>query len=195
MQGINHFILEVIEPFKETIQFGESEFFVNTKMSRDRSSNRLGTIVNIPAAGEETVLKKGFQVIFDATILYRQLYKEGTQESVHLVDAEKSWYKIEPEMIVLFRENENQEWQGYKDNLMVSFVTEKTKEVSFGLVLTPLKETLSKGKAIVKYRNAFLKEEGVKNGQEVFINPSCGVPFFFKEETLYWIRSKDVLAV
>jgi len=133
-------------------------------------------------------------VIFDATILYRQLYKEGTQESIHLVDKAKSWYKIEPDMIVLFRENSEAEWKGYKDNLMISFVAEKPK-VTSGLILVAATETIIKGKAIVKYRNAFLEEEGVENGQEVFINPSCGIPFFFKNETLYWVRSKDILAV
>lgn len=193
MKGIKHFIIAVDKAFKDSIEVGEVELFINTKISRDRASNRFGTVVNTPADGEETQLKEGFQVIFDATILYRQLYKEGTQESIHLVDAEKLWYKIEPEMILLFRENEKEEWQGYKDNLMVSFVSEKPK-VPSGLLAHTEANVLVKGKATVKYRNAFLKEEGIQNGQEIFINPSSGIPFFFKNETIYWIRSKDVLA-
>lgn len=194
MKGISHYIIEVKDPFKDTIELGSVELYVDKKMSRDRSANRFGRIINTPVFGEDDILKSGDEVIFDATILYRQLYKEGTQESIHLVNAEKSWYKIESNMIVLFRENENQEWKGYGDNLMVSFITEQLKQVS-GLIASPLKETTVKGKAIVKYRNAFLEEQEVVNGQEIFINPSCGIPFFFKNETMYWVRSKDILAV
>jgi co-chaperonin GroES (HSP10) len=195
MKGIQHFIIEVKDPFKDTIEVGEVKLYVDKDISRDRSANRFGKIISTPAFSKDETIQDGYEVIFDATILYKQLYKAGTQESIHLVDVAKSWYKIEPDMIILFRENENQEWKGYGDNLMVSFITEKSKEVSFGLVLTPVKETVTKGKAIVKYRNAFLEEQEVENGQEVFINPSSGIPFFFKEETMYWIRSKDVLAV
>jgi co-chaperonin GroES (HSP10) len=194
MKGISHYILEVENAFKDTIEVGKVELYIDKKISRDRSANRFGKIINTPCFSEDTLLKKGCEVIFDATILYRQLYKEGTQESIHLVDKAKSWYKIEPNMIVLYRENSEAEWKGYKDNLMVSFITEKPKETS-GLILVTPTETTVKGKAIVKYRNAFLEEEGVENGQEVFINPSCGIPFFFKNETLYWVRSKDILAV
>lgn len=194
MKGISHYIIEVKDPFKDTIELGSVELYVDKKMSRDRSANRFGRIINTPVFREDDILKSGDEVIFDATILYRQLYKEGTQESIHLVNAEKSWYKIESNMIVLFRENEKQEWKGYGDNLMVSFITEQPKQVS-GLIASHLKETTVKGKAIVKYRNAFLEEQEVVNGQEIFINPSCGIPFFFKNETMYWVRSKDILAV
>ena len=194
MKGINHFILEVDNAFKDTIEVGNMELYIDKKISRDRSSNRFGRIINTPFFDEDNILASGYEVIFDATILYRQLYKEGTQESIHLVDKEKSWYKIESDMIVLYRENSEAEWKGYKDNLMVSFITEKPKQ-TIGLILVQTKETDVKGKAIVKYRNAFLKQEGVENGKEVFINPSCGIPFFFKNETLYWVRSKDILAV
>lgn len=194
MKGISHFIIEVKNPFKDTISVGAVELFVDKKISRDRASNRFGSIVSLPAFGGETILKKSFEIIFDATILYQQIYKEGVQESIHLVNKEKSWYKIESDMIILYRENENSEWKGCNDNLMVSFIKEEAKIVS-GIITGPAKEKIVKGKAIVKYNNDFLAEQGVVNGQEIFINPSCGIPFFFKNETVYWIRSKDVLAV
>lgn len=194
MKGISHFILEVENAFKDTIEVGNIELYIDKKISRDRSSNRFGRIINTPFFDEDNILASGYEVIFDATILYRQLYKEGTQESIHLMNKEKSWYKIEPNMIVLYRENSEAEWKGYKDNLMVSFITEKPKQ-TLGLILVQAKEKTVKGKAIVKYRNAFIEEEGVENGQEVFINPSCGIPFFFKNETFYWVRSQDILAV
>lgn len=194
MKGISHFIIEVKNPFKDTIEVGAVKLFVDKKISRDRASNRFGKIISLPVFGKETILKEGYEIIFDATILYQQIYKEGVQESIHLVNKEKSWYKIESDLIILYRENEISEWKGYKDNLMVSFIKEESKVFS-GILTGPAKEKLVKGKAIVKYNNDFLEEQGVINGQEIFINPSCGIPFFFKNETVYWIRSKDVLAV
>jgi co-chaperonin GroES (HSP10) len=194
MKGISHFIIEVKNPFKDTIEVGAVKLFVDKKISRDRASNRFGKIISLPVFGKETILKEGYEIIFDATILYQQIYKEGVQESIHLVNKEKSWYKIESDLIILYRKNESAAWKGYKDNLMVSFIKEESKVFS-GILTGPAKEKLVKGKAIVKYNNDFLEEQGVINGQEIFINPSCGIPFFFKKETVYWIRSKDVLAV
>lgn len=194
MQGIKDYIIEVKDPFKDTIEVGSVQLFVDKKISRDRASNRFGTIVNIPVFGDNTVLKIGDEIIFDATILYQQIFKEGTQDSIHLVNKEKSWYKIPSELIILHRENNSKEWKGHQDNLMVSFIKEDPKTFS-GILTGPATEKFVKGKAIIKYSNDYLEAQGVTNGQEVFINASCGIPFFFKDETVYWVRSKDILAV
>lgn len=193
MQGLKHFIIEVKEPFKDKVEIGNLEIYVDKKISRDRSANRLGKVISCPILEQSFGIKEGFEIIFDATILYRQIYKEGTQESIHLMDKEKSLYKIEPDMIVLFRENDKSEWKGFKDNLMVEFITEVPK--SNGSIITIPKAEVVKGKAKVKYRNEELENEGVENGQVIFMKPTAGIPFFFKNETLYWIRTKDVLAV
>lgn len=193
MQALKHFIIEVKDPFKDKIEVGKLELFIDKKISRDRSSNRFGKIVSCPILEESFGLKPGDEIIFDATILYRQVYKEGIQESIHLMDKEKSLYKVEPDMIILFRENEDKEWKGFKDNLMVEFIAEVPKVSS--LLITIPKPEVVKGKAKVKYRNEELENQEIENGQVIFINPNAGIPFFFKNETLYWIRTKDVLAV
>lgn len=193
MQALKHFIIEVKDPFKDKIEIGNMELFVDKKISRDRSANRFGKITSCPILEESFGLQPGYEIIFDATILYRQVYKEGVQESIHLMDKEKSLYKIEPDMIILFRENEGSEWRGFKDNLMVEFITEVPK-LSDKLITIP-KPVVVKGKAKVIFRNAELENEGIEKGQLIFMNPNAGIPFFFKNETLYWIRTKDVLAV
>lgn len=227
MQALKHFIIEVKDPFKDKIEVGKLELFVDKKISRDRSSNRFGKIISCPILEESFGLKPGDEIIFDATILYRQVYKEGIQESIHLMDKEKSLYKVEPDMIILFRENEKSEWKGFKDNLMVEFITEKpidtviswknTDNASYDspkvspllsdeaghyqkpndikIITSPIKEKIVRGKAIVKYRNEELENQKIENGQVIYMNPNAGIPFFFKNETLYWIRTKDVLAV
>lgn len=193
MKAINHYILEIENPYRDEIEIGEAKFFIDKDISRERSVNRYGKIIGVPATETDPTLKVGFEVIFDATILYKQIYKEGIQDSVFLVDAKRSWFKIESNMIILYRENNSQEWQGFKDNLMVAFIENKP-TVKGNLTLQP-ETKFVKGKAVVKYRNQFLAEQGVDNNQEIFINPKAGVPFYFKNETLQWIRSRDTLAV
>lgn len=193
MQAVYHYILEVKDPYKDEIEVGEIKLFIDKDILRDRSVNRFGKIINVPIKEKDIVLPIGYEVIFDATILYQQRYKEGVQDSIFLVDQDKSWFKILPEMIVLFRENDKSEWKGFKDNLMVTFI--KNKPVLKGDILIQPETEYVQGKAIVKYGNDFLEEQEVKNNQEIFINPRAGIPFYFKNETLQWIRSKDVLAV
>jgi hypothetical protein len=194
MQGLRHFIIEVKGPFKDKIEIGSLEIFVDKKISRERSANRFGKVISCPILEKSFGLKPGYEIIFDATILYRQIYKEGVQESIHLMDKEKSLYKIEPDLIVLFRENDKSEWKGFKDNLMVEFLIEVPKIRRHGFIDLPKGKTVE-GKAKVKYRNEDLENEGIENGQVIFMKPSAGIPFFFKNETMYWIRTKDVLAV
>ena len=193
MQALQHFIIEVNEPYKDKVEIGDLELFIDKKISRDRSVNRIGKIISCPILQDNFGLQEGFEVMIDATVLYKQIYKEGIQESIHLVDREKNHFKVESDMIVLFRENVYSEWKGFKDNLMVEFITEVPK-IKTSLIIVQKPEVI-KGKAKVKYRNSDLKEMEVKNGQEIHINPKSGIPFFFKDETLYWVRTKDVLAV
>jgi hypothetical protein len=193
MEGLQHFIIEVKDPYRDLVEIGNMKLFVDKKMSRDRSVNRIGKIVSCPILQEHFGLEKGYEIIFDATILYKQIYKEGVQESIHLVDRDKNHFKIESDMIVLYRENEKAEWKGFKENLMVAFIYEVPKiETS---LITVQNKKIVEGKAKVKYRNKALEEMGVENGTEIYIKPGSGIPFFFKDETLYWITTKHVLAV
>lgn len=193
MEGLQHFLVEVNDPYRDIVEIGNLELFVDKKISRDRSVNRIGKIVSCPMLQEHFGLKEGYDVMFDATVLYKQIYKEGVQESIHLVDRNKNHFKVESDMIIVYRENEKSEWKGFKDNLMVEFISEVPK-IKTSLI-TVQKEKFVEGKAKVRYRNEALKEMEVENGTEIYIKPNSGIPFFFKDETLYWIRTKDVLAV
>lgn len=194
MRGINHFIVEVKDPFKDKIEVGNIELFIDKQILRERSANLIGKVVNNPAFNNSNHIPIGSEVLIDASTLYRQIYKGQEQESVHLVDAKKMHYKVEPEMIVMFRESSDAQWVGYQNNLMITFIKKKSEERSGILFSTP-KEEFVKGKAVVKFRNEELKNNGIENGQEVFINPSCGISVYFENETMYWVRSKDILAV
>lgn len=196
MKGIRDFIIEVDGAFKDTIHAGTVELYIDKKISRDRSSNRLGKIINTPCINDDETLTIGDQIIFDATVLYRQIYKEGEQDSAFLVDREKQWYKIDPAMIILFRKSDEDQWKGYGNNLMVELkTTNASKETQSGIIISIKKETLEQGKAIIKYINHDVETYGAQVNDEVYIQNKAGVPFFIDGHTYHWVRTKDLLAL
>lgn len=194
MQGIKEFIVHVDKAFNDEVDFGKMKLFVDKRISRDRASNRYGTIVSSPIFSNEDSIPAGTEVVFDATILYEQIYKEGVQESIFLVDKENSYYRVEPSLIILYRANKNEEWKGYKNNLMVELIKEIQPEKTGSIFIPTTTSKTLKNKAKIIYTNEELLEMGVYPGDEVFIRPDYVIPFYFKEKTLQWIRTNDVLA-
>ena len=70
-----------------------------------RLANRIGIVKATPYLFEG-VIKEDYQVLIDPTILYEQIFRDVKQESIHLVDRDKMLFKISPNLIVLYRENE-----------------------------------------------------------------------------------------
>lgn len=196
MKAIHDFIIHVDGAFKDSIESGEAKIYIDKRMSRDRAANRQGTIVNCPALKDDGVLKPGYEVIFDATILYRQIYRSVDQESVFLVDVKESNYRINPDLIVLYRENPTAEWKGYRDNLMVSKSVETQPEtLGKGLIYNPAAGQRKPEKtAVVKFANAETTEWGLAAGDRIYLADNSGIPFYFPTGTLYWVRTKDVIA-
>ena len=194
MTGIRDFIIEVKEPFKDTISYGDVEIYIEKNISRDRSSNRHGRVISCPFENDNMILSADDEIIFDATILYKQIYKEGIQNSVFLVDEEKSWYRIDPSLIVLYRKQTSDEWRGYKDNLMVEFDKPSSLEKDNSTSIIVRNEKQKKARII--YINDAAEQLGVEKNDSAFVrNEITGVPFFFNEKTLHWIRNKDLLAI
>jgi co-chaperonin GroES (HSP10) len=199
MVGITDFIIEIKDPYKDKIEVGDIELYIDGRLSRDRAANRFGKIISCPVSLKNDLLRPGFEIIFDATILYKQIYKEGTQESVFLVDKEKSWYKINPDLIILWRCSSENDWKGYRDNLMVEYSIKESETEQIGgagLILSPVAASkIDTSRAVIKFINEEAEAHGVKPGDTAYVRPGYGVPFYFKDQTFHWIRTKDLLAV
>lgn len=195
MKGIHDYIIEIAEPFKETFKTESGlELYANKSFSADRLSNRIGKVMEVPLLFDG-IIKQGYEVLIDASILYEQSFKSVKQESIHLLDRDKMLFKINPNLIVLYRENENEQWKGFLNNLLVEPIEKKSQKLVSSLIIIPdEKATYEKGKAIVKYANENVKELGVNNGETVFIDPLGGIQFWLDGKEFWWIRTKDILA-
>lgn len=195
MKGIHDYIVEIKEPFKDTFKTeGGLELYANKDFSAERLSNRIGIIKATPHLFKG-IIKEGYQVLIDPTILYEQIYRGVKQESIHLLDREKMLFKIEPKLIILFRENENEEWKGFLNNLLAEPIIKNTKEITSEYIFTvEVKEEFIKGKAIVKYCNEEVKELGISKNDTIAINPFGGLSFWLNGKEYWWLRTNDVLA-
>ncbi len=196
MQSITHYIVHVDGAFADSFQTENgTKIYLDKRFSAVKSANRIGTIVNVPA-NANTAIKKGFQIMFDPSILLRPIYSiGGEQDSPYLVDKPKSWYKIQPSLIVLYREDENSEWKGFEQSLMVELIKDNFKEVQSSLIYIPetKTETFKKGIAKVLYTNDILsKDENIQIGDEVYYKPTAGMLFEIEGKKMYWLRNREL---
>ncbi len=200
MKAIKDFIIHLPVPYSDKFKTESGiEIYADKRFSADRLSNREATIVEVPLHGDFE-LKPGYKVMVDPTILYEQVYKltGGTQKSVFLVDEKKSLYKVDPSLIVLFKESDETEWKGFQQNAIYELV-EETKPADAPLesafIFIP-ESTLPKYKqdrARLKYPNEELLEE-IAVGDEVIVKPDMAVEYWIDGKTYKWFRNSDVIA-
>lgn len=196
MKGINHFIIHLPKDYNDTFTTQSGlELYADRRLSAALLSVRVATVVSTPFA-HETVIQPGYEVMIDDTITRRQIYKGVEQESIFLVDRDKKYYKLEPGMVILYRENADCEWQAYGDKVMVEFIEEQAEEVKSSLlVLEVAKKKTVKGRAKVLYPSAALLEYGVQAGDEIAIAPDAGIPYYVGGKTWQLIHDRHVLGV
>ncbi|MGH2666051.1 hypothetical protein [Flavobacterium sp.] len=195
MKGINDFIIQIKEPFKEKFKTESGvEFYGDKRWMPQQLSNRIGIVVNVPFAFK-TEIKPGHEVLVDPTILYEQDYHltGGAQESIFLVDKAEMLFKIKPNLIVLHRENNSAPWKGHLNNgLFEQVEAAKTEPVSsFLIIQESVQKEFEHGKARVAIVNDELKAEP---GQVVFVKEEHGIEFFLDGKSYWWYRNEDVLA-
>lgn len=199
MKGIHDYIIEVKNKFNETFKTeGGAELYLDQRFSAEKLANRIAKVVSCPLL-KESELQPGYEVLIDPSIFFQQNYeKHSMNDNGYLKDAEKGWYKIPSEMIVCYRETENDSWKGHAENLLVEFVKEEicdAKPKSSLIITETSKKEFTNGISIVKHPNKYLLEvEKVKKNDLIAIKSDVGIPFYLGK-TLYWIRNRDVLAV
>lgn len=192
-RAMRHFIVKSEQEFKEKyVTEGGIELFADNKFSSDRLANKVVTILQLPVAVEALGIKVGYELMIDPTIYYRQNYEGiGRQENAYMLDRRNGIFKVEPKMIVLYRENAEAEWKGAGDNLVVEVVKTQEEEKAGSLIVSLGKVT---EKTYVKYSNTEMQSQDVNAGDEVKIAKGLEVPFWIENKEYFWVESKDVLA-
>lgn len=197
MKGVHDFIIKSDFEFAKTFTTESGlELHADVRFSADRLANRIATVLETPLSLEECEIKSGYQVMVDPTIFYQQDYVIGGQmENNFMVDRANGIFKISPNMIVLYRENEQAEWKGFQESFLAEMDKEIIPEVKIGsLVIEQEKTKVSEVFAKVLFSNADLESEGVKNGDRIFITPNLGVAFWIEGKQYLWIQNRHVLA-
>lgn len=192
MKGLNEFIVEIGKAFKNTITHGSLELYTDYRTKQHEQSNRRGKIVGLPMH-KDTIVKEGAEVIIDPTVLFKQTYRGKTQKSQFLVNEEKGWYRVTPDMIILYK-NPGEQWMGHRMNLFVTPLKNEVKKTDSGIFLpTPKNDT--EGYATVAFGNKELEEvEGVVPGDIIFYPKDRKWEFEMEGEKYLYLRNIDVLA-
>ena len=198
MRGYNDFIIKVDVVYNKTFKTESGlELHADSRFSQDRLANRIAVVEEIPLTLQgKTPIKKGFQVMIDPTIFYENEYvATGVQMTPFTIDKNKGLYKIKDEMIVLYREDENSEWKANAENLLIRFKKEEVAEKKVGsIIIENKKEIVSKDHATILHANELLQEEGIQDGDLLFVQQCYGVPFWIHGIEYNWIHNRHVLA-
>jgi co-chaperonin GroES (HSP10) len=197
MIGVHDFIIKSDFEFAKTfVTEGGLELHADVRFSAERLANRIATVLELPLALEDCEIKSGYQVMVDPTIFYQQDYViGGVTENNFMIDRINGIFKISPDMIVLYRENERAEWKGFSQSLLAEMDKEIIPEVKMGAIVIEQEKTKkSEVFAKVLFSNTDLENEGVTNGDKIFIKPNLGVKFWIEGKEYFWIQNRHVIA-
>lgn len=197
MKGLNDFIIKMDYEFNDSFLTESGErIYADVRFSADRLSNRIADVMELPLKFKDCEIKKGYQVTVDPTILYQQHNATlGYIENNFMIDRKNGIYKISPDLIVMYRENENSEWIGYGENFLAIMETEVIPEKTIGLIIVESEKTeVSRIYARVVYANEKLISEGVGKGDKILIEPDLGVAFWIDGKPHFWFQNRYVIA-
>lgn len=195
MKGTTDFIIQLDEIYNDTFKTENGvELYGNVDFTAERQSNRIAKVIGVPGL-YETEIKKGYEVLIDASPLYRQIYRGVKQWYQSQVNSDKNWFHLSKDMIICYRENKDSDWIGFGENCLVKPIFEE-KNINTTLIL-PKNATEKKfeGKVKMCYSNSDLKDLGVKNGDTLFMDKRGGVDYWFEGQKHWWIRNKDIYGI
>lgn len=197
MKGIKDFIIQLDKPYSETIKTESGlELYGDKRWSPERMSNRIGIVQETPF-NHKTPIQIGYEVLIDPTILYEQMYHltHGVQQSIFLLDRNKSLYKIEPNMIVLYRENKDSEWKGYLENGLYEIPKkEKIEHKTIHGIIIP-KTAQKQQENTIAYLVFGNEELGLEKGVKVLVDDCGGIEFYLEGKSYWWFRNRDLIAL
>lgn len=196
MKGTKDFIIQLKDPYSETFKTeGGLELYGNVDFTTERQSNRVAKVIGLPALFE-TVIKEGYEVLIDASPLYRQIYNGVKQWYQNVVDEDKEIFHLDKELIICYRKDKNSDWIGFGENNLVKPILEDAHVVKTSLIL-PANVSQKKftGRVTMTNSNTEINELGVTNGDTLFINILGGVKYWLAGEEFWWIRNRDIRAI
>lgn len=194
---MHDYIIKIEKAYNETFKTESGlELYGDKRFNSERLANRIAEVIETPAL-KDSIIKKGFEVMVDPTIFLKQTYERHAEnDNIFLQDAKNGLYKIEPSMIVLYRETKQSEWKAFGDNILVEPIKKEAEEKKDNSIIIELeKSKYVEGIAKIKFINSDLLEDGCKNNDVVAIKSGFGVSFWIDGKEFHWIKNRHVLVV
>lgn len=194
MQGLTEYIIEIKQAFKDKIKTDSGlELHLDARHSPTLASNKNGKVVSTPLLSE-TSIQVGDDVIIDPTAVFNRRYRGIDEDSNFLVDKEKGWYRLTPELILLYRKDSDDKWKANGNNVFVEPIEKASETPKSSLIIMP-EETKGyvEGEAILKFPNKSLEDEGLIEDDYLYIRKERDIEYKLDGKTYWWIRDVDVL--
>jgi co-chaperonin GroES (HSP10) len=193
MQGFNEFIIEVGKAFRDTVKHGSLELYIEYSHRQQEQSNRYGKVISLPMK-EQTDIEVGAEVIIDPTVLFEQVYQGKLQESRFLVDAEKGWYRVTADMIILYKNPNQERYFGHRFNLFGTPIKTELKQTASGIVLTKALNQTENMIEVAYANKDLIEKEGINVGDRVHHVPNRTWMFELEGKQYLYLRNMDLLA-
>lgn len=199
MTGYKDFIIHIPKKHRDTITTESGlKIHADHRFSSKETANTIFNVLETPLTYSGPI-KKGFFIMVDPTLVMEQQYElTGHQENINLVDRDKNLYKVNKSFIICYKEKIDSKWIGYDENIIVQKVNSvKPKEVKKnGLyLLESSKPKKEKGKAKVFITNKEIESQGVKSGNNIFIDDRFIVDIRIEGNRFSWAKNRHVLAM
>ncbi|TSE11291.1 hypothetical protein [Aquimarina algiphila] len=204
LKALNEFTVEIKKPLKDKVTYGTLTLDIDPSFDKTRHTNRIGKVIAVPR-DYVTKIKVGYEVLVVHTVLMYQVYKGVKTDPIYLMDKEKGHYRIENDLIVMYRATPQDEWQCNHIHVLVQPI--KAKKEDYQIKGFSLPDNFYNTKiesnthgyiqqyGHVKYLNDELKEQGVKKGDKVFFVDFGDYEFRLDGEVYYCMDNRDLLAV
>jgi co-chaperonin GroES (HSP10) len=193
MHGINEYIIEVGKAFNDTMKHGSLELYTDYRHRQQEQSNRLGKVINVPLC-EDSDLQIGADVIIDPTVLFEQTYGGKMQASRFLVNEEKGWYRVTADMIILYKNPNETEYLGHRQNLFGIPVKTEVPTTASGILLTTKTEITHNIIEVAFPNKELIDNEGINKGDKVHHVPNRTWMFEVEGKSYLYLRNIDLLA-
>jgi hypothetical protein len=195
MKNPNDFIIEIGAAFHDKfLTEGGLELFGDKRWLAKQLANITGKVISKPL-NVEVDIEEGYEVVIDAGVLIEQIYHltNGVQENIFLANKAKGWYKVDPNLVIIYRENKISEWKGFRQNAVFEKIEINNSESQSGLIFTEIPKVKKYHTNRVKlvYGN---KNLDVLPGEVVIVDPQYGLPFMLGTKSYLWYRNQDCLA-
>lgn len=191
MKGINEFIIEIGKAFHNTLEHGSLKLYTDHKTKQQEQSNRKGKVISIPAKGECSIEVQA-DVIIDPTVLFEQVYGGKVQESQFLVNKAKGWYRVSPEMVLLYKNPNKENYLAHKNNLFVTPVKDDVTKIGSIYIPKPVNDQESIARVEIS-NEEMINEEDIHSGDHIYYNTKAEWKFNIEGKEFILIKNFHVL--